>query len=589
MKRIIFGGLMTALCAVSTQAQDLPGSFDDIGGFEVEEATTGLNLNRYIGGSLGLVSANGDTVGRQLGALRIDVNLPASDRLKTVLSIDAVDFENTYTQELDTTPKSNRAVCASEFPNGIHADVETEPGDPPQHPGRPLNEVEDAAYLMSLRDHEEHTRRYNLWHHNNNCADLLSDAETGFIPVERETKVTDNIFDLREAYIQWQPTDFATVTLGRQNLVWGQFDFLSPIGFLLPFRNTNTSSRPNRADFSFAQDAVSVSLFPTGNSELQLITVPEMRIDQSVEENLKAYAARRVCGSPADGHKVMCAANSDGDMSPLFPDVGDYDMSALRYNYYGERLTFAITALDGAQASFDPHRDAKLTKQGCPSGEGFCWENDKGLVYAPLETVGLEFSYVLNDRWTLKGEYTAYEALNSLSFTDFDVCIVTACLAEAVVAHGGKPYYKTDDVFIALGGIYEGDKWFGHLQIVSIDSQPSSIVDEELDCLRHCGVWQNQSCVRGNDDDDSSVAPIFFIGRRLGLEDDGFAGFGGTAFFNAYGAGFFSGWRFNENVEIAGFVGAVIDVVDTGPPDEELYDTVDDGDALAQFGINYLF
>ena len=35
--------------------------------------------------------------------------------------------------------------------------------------------------------------------------------------------------------------------------------------------------------------------------------------------------------------------------------------------------------------------------------------------------------------------------------------------------------------------------------------------------------------------------------------------------------------------------GAVIDVVDTGPPDEELYDTVDDGDALAQFGINYLF
>ena len=58
MKRIIFGGLMTALCAVSTQAQDLPGSFDDIGGFEVEEATTGLNLNRYIGGSLGLIPAH---------------------------------------------------------------------------------------------------------------------------------------------------------------------------------------------------------------------------------------------------------------------------------------------------------------------------------------------------------------------------------------------------------------------------------------------------------------------------------------------------------------------------------------------------
>jgi hypothetical protein len=75
----------------------------------------------------------------------------------------------------------------------------------------------------------------------------------------------------------------------------------------------------------------------------------------------------------------------------------------------------------------------------------------------------------------------------------------------------------------------------------------------------------------------------------LGEANDGFIGGGATAFFNAYGAGFFGGWRFNGNIENGGFIGSVIDVTDSGPPSDEHYKSLDDGDGLAQIGISYAF
>jgi hypothetical protein len=52
---------------------------------------------------------------------------------------------------------------------------------------------------------------------------------------------------------------------------------------------------------------------------------------------------------------------------------------------------------------------------------------------------------------------------------------------------------------------------------------------------------------------------------------------------------FFGGWRLNESIEFGGFVGAVADVTNTGPPSDSNYESVDDRDALAQIDISYLF
>ena len=500
-------------------AQDLPPDMSGDGGFEIEDSESGhgQGWSRYIGGTFGAVSADGDTVSRQLVALQLDINLPATDRLKTVISADFADFENSYTQKL---------------------------------------------------------RRHIIDGHNPDN-----------LPEERETKVADSFVDFSEAYVQWQPTDVATLTLGRQNLVWGQFEFASPVGFLLPYSGTNTSPRPRRSDFSYAQDAVNLALFPTANSELQLIHVPQMRLEPSVEENLKSYSQLRYCPRDSNG-----AFDCPPEFS--FPDIADYDMSALRFTHYGERLTFSVTALDSTLVSFDPYRDAVLEAPSAENDNEFVInpDSDKGLVYGELETVALEFAYILNPRVTVKGEFTTYEANEALAPHDDDF------LQAIVDVKQGRPYITHDEVFFSLGFEYDSDDWFGHFQLVSFDFEPATEADSVLECVEDLGTYQRNDenpeaseCVHPEDDDDEVVAPIFFIGKRLGEANDGFVGGGATAFFNAYGAGLFGGWRFNESIEVGGFIGSVVDVTDSGPPSDENYESLDDGDALAQIGFSYLF
>lgn len=631
MRYSLFSAAFAALASLAFSlafseawAQGLP---PDDGGFEIETETqqdSGFDWNQYVGGSVGVVTADGDAISRQLAAMRLDINLPATDRVKTVLSIDAVDFENTYAQELKDEFEFPYNECVRTSPNAT-APNPIHPGEAPVFGDGISNEEfvaldrELDAFRVREEAYDAARTDLNNWQFYE-CERFVDDGR--YIPEEQGTDVTDSFADFREAYVQWEPTDYATVAIGRQNLVWGQFDFLSPVGFLLPFRTTNTSTRPSRADFSFAQDAAALSLFPTGNSELKLIHVPQMRVDKSVEGNLKSYAQRRECGVAIIGQETKCERGDEpGSMTPLFPEAADYEMSALRFTHYGERLTFAITALDGTQVSFDPYRDATLVRDGvngndCSTFEDddgetehylYCWRNDKGLAFGELETLALEFAYILNPRVTIKGELVTYEGRNPENLYSFENLAdvrpmndeVPDNLAHAITTYNqGKPYITTDEIFLALGFEYEGDKWFGHLQLVAIDSEPASKVDEVLECIKDDGSYDGElECgpsviefLRSNADDDSSeIAPVFFIGRRLGDEDEGFVGGGATAFFNAYGFGIFGGWRFNENIELGGFLGSVVDVTDSGPQSSTYYDSIDDGDSMAQIGITYLF
>ena len=63
------------------------------------------------------------------------------------------------------------------------------------------------------------------------------------LPPTREIGVADRFAAFREAYLDWQFSDIAALRVGRQTMVWGQFEFLTPVGFLMPYRGSNTSTR----------------------------------------------------------------------------------------------------------------------------------------------------------------------------------------------------------------------------------------------------------------------------------------------------------------------------------------------------------
>lgn len=396
------------------------------------------------------------------------------------------------------------------------------------------------------------------------------------LPPTREVLVGDSFTEVREAYVDWNFSDFAALRLGRQPLVWGQFEFLTPVGFMLPYRGTNTSTRPSRADFTYAQDAATLSLYPVSRLEVQLIHVPQMRIDPSIEENFLTFSRLFPDNVYSDGH----AANR------RFPDASDYDLSVLRAVWYGNRVTLGVTALDGGNLLLEPERLRHLTRDNCPPGESICWRDDAGLTYAEGNAFGIELSVQLRDGWTFRAEYAEISTLEDISYrpcvNEGVFCADGRALADFIIDENrGRAWYEERQPLSAIGFSYDGDDWFGYGQLANFEIEPKSANDRRLAELERIDE-------RRIDDDADGLVPLFFVARRLGDDRQGFMGFGGTAFFSAYSVGFLGGWQFRESLDVGGFIGAVADVA--GSPDgDELYESVDDGDAVVQFGITYLF
>ena len=177
-----------------------------------------------------------------------------------------------------------------------------------------------------------------------------------------------------------------------------------------------------------------LSLYPLRRLEVQLIHVPEMRIDPSVEENFRAFAARRGSGQPY--------ANGEEENS-VFPEAEDYDLSAVRAVWYGNRFTLGVTFFDGANMLFDPQRQRFLTDQ-CGGDDVVCWRDDRGLAYAETETLGIELAVPLGRGWTLRAETAEITVMDDLA------AVYDADIQAFLLARGGGLGLRRKNAFPPL-------------------------------------------------------------------------------------------------------------------------------------------
>lgn len=501
-------------------AQGLP---PDDGGFEIETESDTVQtesltakLEQYVGGSIGLVQAEGDVVDRTIAALHLDINLPATRRVKTAFSVDVVDYDITYRQK--------------------------------------------------LRDSVRRDREYGCLNGNSALCEALPDTQ--------ERKVVGDETTIREAYLHWEATDWASLRLGRQTMVWGQFDYFSPVSFLTPIRTGNTVPRATKADFALAQDALAVSLFPLANLEVQFIHAPQMRMDKAQRDSFETFAedCRSLRHFFAEGEACDDAR----------PDPGDIDLSVARLAYFGDQTQWAVTFMEGLDQFSEPVRRARLQQT---SNGAYELINVGPRAFTASQAWGVEWSRRLTNSWTLRGEYTEQEIRD-----DIDLFLLNQQdndnqwqeLANLMAANN-RTYFDSIQQIAALGALYEGDVWTINVQLMSFDTVAKDRLDADLERAEEVAYGEN------DDDDASSIAPIFNVARRLGAENQGYFSFGAGAFFNAYGFGLFGGWTFAEKIRIGGLVGVTAHVSDDGDFDDEHYETVDEGDTLVQLGVNYLF
>ena len=580
--------LLVQCCFAPTYllAQDLP---PDDGGFDIETVELpdgGLwgQFNQFVSGSLGTVQADGDVLDRDISVLELDFNIPASDRFQTVLSLDAIEYDLTYTQDLRANVNKRRTRRCDLLQNAF-AQIDDQADDGSDmifYAGKSFSNAGAA---------EMHAEELLP------CPDTET-FEPELLPTTREFEVTGDDVDMREAYLQWQASDYATLRVGRQIMVWGQLEYLSPVAFLAPTRTTNTSFRANKAELGYGQDSVQLSLFPLSNVELQLIHAPEMRIDPSLRDSYGGF------DSFSDG--IVYAEGHTRNMTE--PEISDYDFSVARLVYFGTNTTVALTAVEGVNALYEPVRDVELVRHGqnganCTNEDNneavYCFSDDKGRQYTPSTAYGLELSQRLTDKWTLRFEHTQSEyreALDSFRPIGRSIDVLqpeknnsqtdATILPDAIIGGGkGRFHIDREQAISALSFLYEGDIWNINLQLVALQSEPLTTIDENLDEADKAEQRRLGSTV----DEDDAAFPMFHVTRSLGAEEQGYFGVGSGAFFNAYGFGIFGGWTFAETLQIGAMTGISLEISENGPADTEFYHFDADNSIIAQIGVSYLF
>lgn len=602
-------------------SQGLPP--DDFG-FEIETAEEPkqesflANLSQYFGATAGSNSGTSNAVDRSISAIAVQVDLPEFAGLKSAFNFDVGNYNNTYKLELSGDNRNRLPGCQANAPSpSLGSDFQT------------------------LSQDERTELEY---YYNNSCYNIYDEDTGAYLEPETERVVEDSFTELTEAYIQWEPTSFATIRLGRQPIVLGQFEVFSPLMFTTPMKARGTKTKTTKADLSYAQDGLQVSLFPTSQIELSFTSIPNMRLDPVNEKRFQEFALLK-------GDTV----NFLDDQVETLQDIGDNDMSVARLVYYGNRLTLGLSAIQGVETNEDPIREARLVSIGCeeffandrpPDGsdcatgtvsfpDGFGGTNtysvgvpgegdfdtysmgqDEGLRYAEMEAIAFEARLNLTGKLSFIYEVTLVEGEKELGILPFGgssgeeprVFSPTAFQGDpndpnfdpyagstrllpffdqVFNQNDAKPYINVETTMHSGGFIYQGDRLLINAQLAQRVQKGASELEEQLRKNLDWDTYQGED-TEENGSGASDILPIVNAVLLLGGEKQGFIGAGFGTFGQNFGFGLSGGWRFFEKLEIGAFGGMALDVTGADEIEAEGYDTPED-EGYVSFGVNYLF
>lgn len=605
---------LTSIPLAGASAQGLP---PDDGGFEieteeaVEEKGFFENLSQYFGATFGSNSGTSNAVDRTISAVAVQIDLPEIMGLKSAFNVDLGAYENTYKFELSGDRQQSLQNCQSQAPNP-DLDFDGAFGD---------LTPEEQAQIEAFYENE----CYNVY-----------DEEAGvYLAPELERMVDDSFAELTEAYVQWEPTSYATLRVGRQPIVLGQFEVFSPLMFTAPMKARGTKTKTTKADLSYAQDGVQISLFPFSQIELSFTAIPKMRLDPVNEKRFEEFAALK------SGFTDFVPGQSPIDR---LQDIGDNDMSVARIMFYGERLTVGVTAISGAETNADPIREARFVQVGCETFfpgdtppvysecngrdnngnpilpfnadnayETYALGEDKGLRYGEIDAIAFEAKLNLSSKISAVYEMTIIEGEKELGILPFggesgekprifpvggnfegdpiDPYAGTINLLdffdEVFNSNQAKPYINVETTMHSGGLIYQGDRLLINAQLAQRWQEGATPLEERL---RKNLDWDTYSGddTEENGDSASDIIPIVNAVLLLGGEKQGFVGAGFGTFGQNFGFGLSGGWRFFEKLEIGAFGGMALDVTGADEIEAEGYDTPED-EGYISVGINYLF
>ncbi len=276
---------------------------------------------------------------------------------------------------------------------------------------------------------------------------------------------------LISAYLDFKLRDNVSLAVGRQSIVWGQFDIFSPVDFALPMDFDFAGQSIGKLGNRNPQDAAKLSWFPIESIEIQGYYFPTL-------ENMWK-----------DSNEVF------GDDGLVFPDSDSDDQSAVRALYYHDWGTIGLTYYDGFN-HFWPSRVAEYDPVGGAQ------INQKNEVYRN-RMIGVEVAKPFG-RYTFKAEVARHENIEELRTPNAAGAGFAEYVTWLAQKNGNRLYVQSDVYFSAVGVDADLDRWKYSLSIINRTIAYDSVQQEGVDL-------DEQNDVFSDDDSMGNTFPMFFL------------------------------------------------------------------------------
>ena len=381
-------------------------------------------------------------------------------------------------------------------------------------------------------------------------------------PNEPETRTIDvdaSGAELREAYVQYNPTESTGLSLGYQRPVWGQFDVVSPVNLLLPIEFQSNDLAWEKSSYRMPQPTVSATLFATERLEFTGYWFAGTNLDPLHKEILNEGGA----------NEVYVAGELDKTETRARPrkSFSDYHAGAARLVWYGDGLTLGMTYYSGRNTLFaaDSLPLVEPAVRQTSGGDDYDAYSVIDRTALPKSTAfGVELS-IPSGRWTWKAEAFRMSTETDIGGLRPDTVLsaqgtntdqARSNLYQWILnENGGKGYADIDVLMMGAGFDAVFDRWRFGAAAFTFNTSLGANAEEANRLMRAAYPGEDDAI-----DSDTVWLPNFYLIRDFDDERTrstgliaGFAGpFLGVSAF--YTGSWLEGWRWTASAEYAALV-----------------------------------
>jgi len=375
-------------------------------------------------------------------------------------------------------------------------------------------------------------------------------VDTPGLPNTKTVEKSFTTSGFREAYLDFDLGRYVSFSIGRQVIVWGQFEILSPIDMLLPYEYSTGISSISKVQNRLPQNSAILNIFPSSNFKIAGYYFPKIERDEMVQEIF-------------DAGEVYYDINQKKIEQP---DKDEEYRIAMRATYFADNFTFGITYYDGWENFFTEYEYLE------PSSRNRL-HDDLTIVDYPMVSkviaTGIELSVPIN-KWTWKLEATqtkSTKGFDPVRLNDYDIAVGEEkdFLDWVMKKNDGKNFVPMWKTWLSAGFDYSSKKWQTNFLLLFVDE---NIIGKENE-NRMRQSWEIQASYYNESEVQNSwyYLPFVHTARYFDKDKHTALGFG----YGIYGDGFKVFTYFKDVIKDDFTYGISLEMLDL-PSDMQLSD-----------------